>query len=69
MTINIKKGTLVKSVTIDFTNKTEKTLDFGPIIFDYNFKESELVNSNDGVSLFQRTSEDNKIHQYFVKGI
>ena len=68
MTYTFKKGTEVKSITFDLNNKTEKTLDFGPIIFDYEFKDNEFVTTiNKNIKMFQRSSEDGKIHQYFVK--
>lgn len=64
--IHFKKGTLVKSITYE-KDLSSKTLDYGPIIFDYEFTTEELVESTSEHFKFERKSEDGKIHHYFVK--
>ena len=67
MTHTIKKGSLVKSITYEKDLSISKEIDFGPIIFDYNFGDKELVETTSEHFKFERKSEDGKIHHYFVK--
>ena len=61
-----KPGTMVKSITYD-KDLSSKTSDWHPIMFEYSFKESELVDTSYNIKKFERKSEDGKIHHYYVK--
>lgn len=76
-TYTFEKGTNVSSYTVDSSNvKTGRDYvnnsvvtytTSKDILFEYNFMEEELVNTYEGLMIFQRRSEDGKYNLYFVE--
>ena len=67
MSYTFTKGTLCKSQTFE-KDLSSKIIPWGPIIFDYNFDDSELVSDDGDELIFERKSEDGRIHHYYFKG-